>query len=38
MSRGGNTGTLGKAAGSTGTLGKSSREYRTPPVVIPPQV
>lgn len=34
----GSTGTLGKAAGSTGTLGKSSREYRTPPVVIPPQV
>lgn len=33
----GNTGTLGKA-GNTGTLGKSSREYRTPPVVIPPQV
>lgn len=25
-------------AGNTGTLGKSSREYRTPPVVIPPQV
>lgn len=38
MSRGGSTGTLGKAAGNTGTLGKSSREYRTPPVVIPPQV
>ena len=38
LSRGGNTGTLGKAAGNTGTLGKSSREYRTPPVVIPPQV
>lgn len=38
MARGGNnTGTLGKA-GNTGTLGKSSREYRTPPVVIPPQV
>lgn len=37
MSRG-NTGTLGKAAGSTGTLGKGSREYRTPPVVVPPQV
>lgn len=36
--RGGNTGTLGKAAGSTGTLGKGSREYRTPPVVVPPQV
>lgn len=34
----GNTGTLGKSAGSTGTLGKGSREYRTPPVVIPPQV
>lgn len=34
----GNTGTLGKSAGNTGTLGKSSREYRTPPVVIPPQV
>lgn len=32
----GSTGTL--KAGSTGTLGKSSREYRTPPVVIPPQV
>lgn len=32
----GNTGTL--KAGNTGTLGKSSREYRTPPVVIPPQV
>lgn len=42
MSRGaggiGSTGTLGKSAGSTGTLGKGSREYRTPPVVIPPQV
>lgn len=38
VSRGGNTGTLGKSAGNTGTLGKSSREYRTPPVVIPPQV
>lgn len=41
MSRGGgigSTGTLGKASGSTGTLGKGSREYRTPPVVIPPQV
>lgn len=38
MSRGGSTGTLGKSAGNTGTLGKSSREYRTPPVVIPPQV
>lgn len=25
-------------AGSTGTLGKGSREYRTPPVVVPPQV
>lgn len=37
MSRAGNTGTLGKA-GNTGTLGKSSREYRTPPVVVPPQV
>lgn len=37
MSRGGSTGTLGKA-GNTGTLGKSSREYRTPPVVVPPQV
>ncbi|XP_055716015.1 abl interactor 2 isoform X1 [Phlebotomus papatasi] len=37
MSRG-NTGTLGKSAGSTGTLGKGSREYRTPPVVVPPQV
>lgn len=24
--------------GSTGTLGKGSREYRTPPAVIPPQV
>jgi abl interactor 2 len=35
----GNTGTLGKSSMSnTGTLGKSSREYRTPPVVIPPQV
>lgn len=33
-----NTGTLGKSAGNTGTLGKSSREYRTPPVVNPPQV
>lgn len=34
-----NTGTLGKSASNTGTLGKSSRgEYRTPPVVIPPQV
>lgn len=32
------TGTLGKMAGNTGTLGKSSREYRTPPVVNPPQV
>lgn len=38
MSRGSSTGTLGKSAGNTGTLGKSSREYRTPPVVIPPQV
>lgn len=38
MTRVGNTGTLGKAAGNTGTLGKSSREYRTPPVVVPPQV
>ncbi|KAL0882303.1 hypothetical protein ABMA27_000821 [Loxostege sticticalis] len=28
-----NTGTLGR-----GTLGKSSREYRTPPAVAPPQV
>lgn len=38
MSRG-NTGTLGKSSVSnTGTLGKSSREYRTPPVVNPPQV
>ena len=34
----GNTGTLGKSAGNTGTLGKGSREYRTPPVVVPPQV
>lgn len=34
----GNTGTLGKSSGGTGTLGKSSREYRTPPVVNPPQV
>ncbi|XP_067618005.1 abl interactor 2 [Eurosta solidaginis] len=35
----GNTGTLGKSSMSnTGTLGKSSREYRTPPVVNPPQV
>ncbi|CAD7084509.1 unnamed protein product [Hermetia illucens] len=34
----GNTGTLGKSIGNTGTLGKSSREYRTPPVVNPPQV
>lgn len=34
----GHTGTLGKSAGNTGTLGKSSKEYRTPPVVIPPQV
>uniref|UniRef100_A0A2M3Z2Z8 Putative abl interactor abi-1 n=1 Tax=Anopheles braziliensis TaxID=58242 RepID=A0A2M3Z2Z8_9DIPT len=35
----GHTGTLGKQAGSnTGTLGKASREYRTPPVVVPPQV
>lgn len=25
-------------AGNTGTLGKSSREYRTPPAVNPPQV
>lgn len=38
MSRAGNTGTLGKSASNTGTLGKSSREYRTPPVVNPPQV
>uniref|UniRef100_A0A1A9WS30 SH3 domain-containing protein n=1 Tax=Glossina brevipalpis TaxID=37001 RepID=A0A1A9WS30_9MUSC len=37
MSRG-NTGTLGKSVSNTGTLGKSSREYRTPPVVNPPQV
>lgn len=36
LSRAGNTGTL--KAGNTGTLGKSSREYRTPPAVIPPQV
>ncbi|XP_037951218.1 abl interactor 2 isoform X1 [Teleopsis dalmanni] len=36
MSRG-NTGTLGKSVSNTGTLGKS-REYRTPPVVNPPQV
>lgn len=34
----GSTGTLGKSAGNTGTLGKGSREYRTPPVVVPPQV
>lgn len=34
--RGGNMGTLTKA-GNTGTLGKSS-QYRTPPVVVPPQV
>uniref|UniRef100_A0A8D8F993 Abl interactor 2 n=2 Tax=Culex pipiens TaxID=7175 RepID=A0A8D8F993_CULPI len=34
----GHTGTLGKNASNTGTLGKASREYRTPPVVIPPQV
>lgn len=33
---GGNMGTLTKA-GNTGTLGKSS-QYRTPPVVVPPQV
>lgn len=32
------TGTLGKSVVNTGTLGKSSREYRTPPVVNPPQV
>lgn len=32
----GNMGTLTKA-GNTGTLGKSS-QYRTPPVVVPPQV
>jgi len=38
MSRAGNTGTLGKSVSNTGTLGKSSREYRTPPVVNPPQV
>lgn len=31
-------GTLQMKAGNTGTLGKSSREYRTPPAVIPPQV
>lgn len=31
-------GTMGKSAGNTGTLGKGSREYRTPPVVVPPQV
>ncbi|KAI8045579.1 hypothetical protein M5D96_001761 [Drosophila gunungcola] len=37
MSRAGNTGTLGKSVSNTGTLGKSSREYRTPPVVNPPQ-
>uniref|UniRef100_U5EYS4 Putative abl interactor abi-1 n=1 Tax=Corethrella appendiculata TaxID=1370023 RepID=U5EYS4_9DIPT len=37
QSRMSNTGTLGKAAGNTGTLGKSS-QYRTPPVVNPPQV
>lgn len=36
QSRGGNMGTLTKA-GNTGTLGKSS-QYRTPPVVVPPQV
>lgn len=35
---GGNMGTMGKSAGNTGTLGKGSREYRTPPVVVPPQV
>ena len=34
----GSTGTLGKSVSNTGTLGKSSREYRTPPVVNPPQV
>ncbi|XP_058826225.1 abl interactor 2 [Topomyia yanbarensis] len=34
----GHTGTLGKSTNNTGTLGKSSREYRTPPVVVPPQV
>lgn len=36
----GNAGTLvkGMTVGSTGTLGKSNREYRTPPVVVPPQV
>lgn len=38
LARAGNTGTLGKSAGNTGTLGKGSREYRTPPVVVPPQV
>lgn len=32
-------GTVQMKAGNTGTLGKGSRgEYRTPPVVIPPQV
>lgn len=36
QSRAGNMGTLTKA-GNTGTLGKSS-QYRTPPVVVPPQV
>lgn len=42
MSRSGvSTNTLthgGKPISNTGTLGKSSREYRTPPVVNPPQV
>ena len=33
----GNMGTLTKA-GNTGTLGKNSSQYRTPPVVVPPQV
>lgn len=31
-------GTVQLKAGSTGTLGKANREYRTPPVVVPPQV
>lgn len=34
--RGTSSGT--KIISATGTLGKSSREYRTPPVVVPPQV
>ncbi|XP_050069677.1 abl interactor 2 [Anopheles maculipalpis] len=34
----GHSGTLGKPVSNTGTLGKASREYRTPPVVVPPQV